>query len=87
LSIFGDFAVVRAPYEYFNAAFGDLNAVVTKPCRDWTLHVVRGRRDHFVLMSCLGIRGVSINTFIASRRWRDHVLVLGWRKGLLLFPE
>jgi hypothetical protein len=46
-----------------------------------------GRRDHFLLMSCLGIRGVSINTFIASRRWRDHVLVLGWRKGLLLFPE
>jgi hypothetical protein len=35
-------------------------------------------------MSGLGIRGVSKNALIASRRWRDYVLVLAWRNKLLL---
>ena len=41
------------------------------------------RRDYFFLMSCLGIRGVSVNTVIANRRWWDHALMLGWRRNYL----
>lgn len=41
------------------------------------------RRDYFFLMSCLGIRGVSVNTFIANRRWWDHALMLGRRRSCL----
>jgi hypothetical protein len=42
------------------------------------------RRDHFLLMSGVGVRGLRVDALVSSLRRRDHALMLG--RGVCCSP-
>ena len=40
-------------------------------------------RDHFLLMTGLGVWDFRVNALISDRRGRNHALMLGWGRGPL----
>src|SRR5215510_11182634 len=42
------------------------------------------RRNHFLVMASFWVWHFRVNALIAHRRWRDHALMLGWRRSPLL---